>query len=91
MYSSPHTKGLWKEMNPLFIEIRLIGDKLQNATREFTKEELEQHHWEIEDIQSMATRCTKMDHIHYCKNRISDLLLRVLAERRNVKNIIYSL
>lgn len=85
------TKGLLKELHPLFVEIKQIDRSLQMATSELTKEELVENRWEIENIKADITNSTKMDHLGHCKNRISDLLLRVLAELRNMKNIIFSL
>jgi len=85
------TKGLFKELHPLFTEIKRLDRSLQMTTSELTSEELVENRREIEDIKSMITHSTKMDHLNICKNRISDLLLKVLAERRNMKNIIFSL
>ena len=85
------TKGLFKELNPLFLEIRQLDLSLQRTSAELTEDELLKHRLEIEVIKAMICQSTKMVHLGHCKNRISDLLLKVVAERRDVKNIIFSL
>lgn len=85
------TKGLFKELQPMFLEIKGLERSLRLVTADLTEEELTEWRGEIESIKSMITYSTKMDHLGHCKNRISDLLLKVLAERRNMKNIIFSL
>jgi len=91
MTHDAQTKGLFKELNPLFMGIRSLDLSLQRATAELTKEELVRYSREIEDIRSIISNSTKMDHLGHCKNIISDLLLHTLADRRNMKNIIFSL
>ncbi len=85
------TKGLSKELNPFFSGIRSLDRSLKRTITEFTEEELVENRHEIEDISSMISNSTKWDHLSFCKNRISDMLLRVIAKRRDMKNIIFSL
>ena len=89
--SDRHTKGLFKENMPLFEMVYDLDNCLKNAIREMTEDEYRSRRLEIEDIRAMISFATKTQHLHGCKNRISDMLLRLLAERRNVKNTIFSL
>lgn len=89
--SDRHTKGLFKENMPLFEMVTDLDRCLKNAIREMTEDEYLSRRLEIEDIKSMICHATEKQHLDGCKNIISDLLLRLLAERRNMKNIIFSL
>lgn len=63
------TKGLFKELNPMFLEIKQLDRSLQQASAELTEEELVKYRLEIEDIKAMITY----------------LLLKILAERLGIK------